>query len=244
MIQMATARRVTDRALREAGEAALAGRTAEASAAFEWMAEAGNAVAAASLAELSAFAGDWGRVVRNAGILIAEPTAVYAANVFEDMVHLLGRAGHEGEPWAHISEAAQHALDELEVSGTCEHGRQSLGAILKSLAAYAEREGAPPLPLTQVVAVTSPTMVERFFEAPEAMDFDQAVAAARGLVGRGDNDRVWEILVSRLGSWWPVDDAQVAPVVLLIDPALRQLATPERCAMVLATPRGPSVAGG
>jgi hypothetical protein len=39
--------------------------------------------------------------------------------------------------------------------------------------------------------------------------------------------------------WWPVGHAQVAPVILLIDENLFTMMTPERCRLVLSTPRGP-----
>ena len=39
--------------------------------------------------------------------------------------------------------------------------------------------------------------------------------------------------------WYPMDPAQVAPAQLLTDPWLRLVMTAERCAQVLATPRGP-----
>ncbi|RLB61871.1 MAG: hypothetical protein DRI90_10365 [Deltaproteobacteria bacterium] len=281
MSQMSKVDQVTTQALIAASEAALAGRTGSAIAAFSRMVEAGSAAAAASLAELSAFGGDWGGVVSNGAKLIAEPTAVYAANVFDDMVQLLGRAGQEGEPWAKIGVVARHGLSELDRSETCEHGRQHLGTTLRSLADYADREGGPPHELIPVfggveseidqeayrdaldnLLTLQPNLkdepddltrhrfalagayrqpddiVTRFFQAPEVMGFEQAVETAQVLVERGQDERAWEIIEARLGLWWPVDDAQVAPVVLLIDPRLRALMTPERCAMVLATPRG------
>jgi len=278
---MAAAKRVTQKALRDAGEAALAGRTEEALEAFGWMVEQGSAAAAASLAELSAFRGDWPQVVRCARMLIAEPTAVYAGNVFEDMVQLLALAGHEGEPWESVGAAAAHGLDALEASDTCEHGRHHLGTILEALAGYAERRGEGPHELVRpggppqgpidldeyrdgvddvlvhrpnlkgkpdqlarhlfalaVVYRQPDDMVARFFDAPEAMDFDQAVEVARVLVDRGEAPRAWAVLAERIPSWWPVDDAQVAPMVLLTDRSLRPLVTPERAAQVLATARG------
>ncbi|MBW2454742.1 MAG: hypothetical protein JRI68_09530 [Deltaproteobacteria bacterium] len=277
---MAKAKRVTQKALREAGETAMTGRADEAIEAFSWMVEQGSAAAAASLAELSAFRGDWSQVVRCARMLVAEPTAVYAGNVFDDMVQLLGLAGHEGEPWASVAEAAAHGTEALAASDTCGHGRHHLGTILQALADYAARAGQPPHELIRVfgaapedvdlqayrdavdhVLTHRPNLegkpdqlarhlfalaaayhqpedlVLRFFEAPEIMDFEQAIETARVLADRGDRQRAWEIVEPRIPLWCPVDDAQVAPVVLLTDRGLRPLVTPERAAAVLATPR-------
>ncbi len=277
---MTKAKQVTQKALREAGEVALAGRTEEAIEAFGWMVAQGSAAAGASLAELSAFRGDWSEVVRCARLLVAEPTAVYAANVFDDMVQLLGLAGHEGVPWASVAEAAAHGQDALAASDTCGHGRRHLGTILQALADYAAREGQPPHELIRVFGIEGSEpdreayrdavdnvltlrpnlegkpdklarhlfalaaahhqpddLVLRFFEAPEIMDFEQAIETARVLVNRGEGQPAWDIIEPRIPLWCPVDDAQVAPVVLLTDRGLRPLVTSERAAALLATPR-------
>src|SRR5688572_20741714 len=80
---------------------ALAGDADGAIAALTPLAES-DAAAAASLAELLAFRGDWDGVARNAARLIAQPSAVYAGNVFDDMVRLVALAGHRGVPWSRI----------------------------------------------------------------------------------------------------------------------------------------------
>jgi hypothetical protein len=48
------------------------------------------------------------------------------------------------------------------------------------------------------------------------------------------------VLQPRIRDWYPVDPAQVAPVILLTDRQLAQLETPERWNLVLATARGPA----
>lgn len=63
------------------------------------------------------------------------------------------------------------------------------------------------------------------------------VASALARVGRGDE--AWKVIEKALPEWVPVDMAQVAPVLLLSDEGVRPLMTSERCAWVLATPRGP-----
>lgn len=280
--RMAKKRRVTKKALQQARETALAGNADEAIVELGWMVEAGSVAAAASLAELLAFQGDWRGVVDHAARLIAEPSAVYAGNVFDDMVCLLGLAGHGGAAWTAVSQAAKRATARLQAEEERQHIRNRLGPILKNLASYARRQGKPPHELIRIFGVTPSkpdpdayrdacdavltlrpklkgkpdelarhlfalavtfkqpeAIVERFDERPNAMDFFHAVEAARCLVEREEHERAWEIIEPRISSWWPVDAAQVAPVILLTDPRLRQLCSEERKSIVLATPRGP-----
>jgi len=82
-------------------------------------------------------------------------------------------------------------------------------------------------------------LLERFARELDAFNFQYVVPAARALIERMRPDEAWAALQHRLGSWWPVDQAQVAPVELLTDRRLSRLMTVERCARVLATPRGP-----
>src|SRR5262249_51853748 len=76
-------------------------------------------------------------------------------------------------------------------------------------------------------------------EASADLDFDHAVSAARAFVRQGDDARAWKAVLERLSVWAPVAPVQIAPIVLLVDARLSHLMTPERCAQVLATPRGP-----
>ncbi len=68
--------------------------------------------------------------------------------------------------------------------------------------------------------------------------FDSYLFTASALARAGRGDEAWKIVEENLPLWFPVDDAQVAPVELLTDPGLRPLLTPERRAWVLRTPRG------
>ena len=82
-----------------ARRAALRGEAAEALAVLLQSASAGDASAAASAAELLAYLDRWPEVIANVGALIANPFAVYAGNVFDDMVRLLARAARETGRW-------------------------------------------------------------------------------------------------------------------------------------------------
>lgn len=69
--------------------------------------------------------------------------------------------------------------------------------------------------------------------------FEDVIFAASALAGAGRQQEAWRAVRSSLKLWWPVDLAQVLPVVLLVDEAIKPLMTPDRCAEVLRTPRGP-----
>src|ERR1051326_1528706 len=58
-------------------------------------------------------------------------------------------------------------------------------------------------------------------------------------VRRGNLDLAWTVIEANLKHWWPVDHPQVAPLVLPTNEHLEKLMTPERCQLVLSTPRGP-----
>jgi hypothetical protein len=72
--------------------------------------------------------------------------------------------------------------------------------------------------------------------------FSSFAFTASSLSRAGRKDEAWRVIEKGFHQWGPVDVAQVAPVELLIDEGLRPLMTPERCAWVLRTPRGPNSA--
>ena len=85
----------------------------------------------------------------------------------------------------------------------------------------------------------------RLYEAHGAsflMAWDAAEYVARLYVRRGNPNAAWAAIESNFKKWWPVDHAQVTPIVLLTDQHLNTLMTPERCQLVLSTPRGPESA--
>jgi len=77
-------------------------------------AQTGDDSAAASAAELSAYLWHWQDVIEHAARLIANPYAVYAGNVFDELVRLLGRAGRETGDWRGIARAADAASQRVE----------------------------------------------------------------------------------------------------------------------------------
>ena len=89
--------------------AALRGDVDAALSVFLELATKGDASAAASAAQVLAYLDRWSDVIFHAGLLIANPFAVYAGNVFDDMVRLLGRAGAETGDWPSVAVAADDA---------------------------------------------------------------------------------------------------------------------------------------
>lgn len=262
-----------------ARQAALRGEVDAAQLALQQAAAAGDDSAAASLAELLAFLWRWEEAIPNAARLIANPYAVYAGNVFDDMVRLLGRAGHHTGAWGQIGGMAAAALGVVErrlqenemdfPAEKIQAERRRLGNILGRLAEYADRQGRPLHELIRVFsAPTAPdeagllaaldknrgkpasrllslaiafrvdTEAIRLYPEAGNLAFDDAVFVAQALVRSGERGRAWEVVESRLTGWSPVDAAQVAPVVLLVDEELSQIVTPDRAAQIIRTPRG------
>ncbi len=272
--------RARRRRLKEAAALALAGQPEPALVAFSELAEQGSLVATASAAELRAFSGDWLGALQAAGAFLrSDGGDVYAGNVRNDMVRLAGRAGHHLESWDAVGQQARLALAAVDGHGWSEHRTAAGRAHLEALAAYAERQGAPPHELIRLfggparselsyeevmarqpelrpdLAPGSPEHVAfRWAQAaprerddvltalvadhPGAVDFAMVVPLARHHVSAGRGDLAWELVAPRIASWIPVDAAQVAPVVLVVDPVLGPWMTPARCRQVLETARG------
>lgn len=186
----------------------------------------GDAAASASAAEILAFQDRWDEAARCAKKILANPDAVYAGNVIDDMKALV-QVAKKGLPKSPPPEPARRERYDDAVK-MAEEGKRYKGK---------------PLALTQhcfslaVVFGVDDAILARWDPEHPYLHFDEAAHVARALVRRGDAARAWEILESRLSRWYPVDAAQVLPVVLLTDPLLAPLMTPERRALVLRTPR-------
>jgi hypothetical protein len=288
---------------KKAQEAARSGQTDLALESLEAFAAKGDDGAAASLAELYAFLGRWDRVITNAGRLIANPGAVFAGNVFNDMIQLLGRAGHRSGEWQRVIKVVEAASDanisrcaDLRCNERSEVRRDILKnteerneKIFCNLIQYAKRQGKPPHELLAIFGVRN--CMDEMSEQERKAWFEDAVKNADSLrpdlkkdpqakiehvfslakgvledealrlyevhgktfgmawqaaeyvapiyVRRGSPEVAWAAIESNLKRWWPVDHAQVTPLVLLTNEYLDTLMTPERCQLVLSIPRGP-----
>ncbi|ASU60605.1 discoidin domain-containing protein [Nocardiopsis dassonvillei] len=79
---------------------------------------------------------------------------------------------------------------------------------------------------------------------PESPAFERALDTARELAARGATDEAWAAIEGALPGWYPLEPNRIAPVVLLTDPALREVVTPARAREAVFTPRGLTSATG
>lgn len=244
------------RNVKQARLLALRGQPQAALEALLRFADAGDASASASAAELLAFEGRWAEVLSHATALLTKPESVYAGNVFDDMCALVRRAARElGDPEAVQRAAAMvpparqarvaYVLlqDSPLLSARVDEPDAARFAQAVEKAATDKRWAGEPQQLARhcfalaVAFRVQDEIIARFDPANPLLHFDAAVSAACALVRRGEPAAAWAALETRLHDWWPVDKAQVAPVVLVTHALLTPLMTEERRARVLATPR-------
>lgn len=185
----------------------------------------GDAAASASAAEILAFQGRWDEMVPCAKALLKNPGAVYAGNVIDDMKDLLKAKKSPPKPGPR-ARPNRKTFDEAVAEAPT--GKRFKGK---------PRELARHCFWLAVVFNVDDEIIKRWDPKHPSMHFDAAVEVARALVRKKDPNGAWKVLESRLGRWYPVDGAQVLPVVLLTDPLLAPLMTKERTEQVLRTPR-------
>jgi hypothetical protein len=210
---------------KQAAEAARRGKIDEALEVLLALHEAGDAAASASAAEILAFQGRWKEMVPCANAILAKPDAVYAGNVIDDMRALLKvreqpptLPDHKPPDRQHFDDAIKIAVEGKRFKGTPAQLAQHCFSL--ATAFHIDDE-----------------IIARWDPALPSMHFNEAAEVARALVRRNEQERAWQILESRLSRWYPVDAAQVLPVVLLTDPLLSPLVTRDRADLVLRTPR-------
>lgn len=115
----------------------------------------GDDSACASLVDLLAFRGEWDECIPNTARFIANPSAAYAGNVFDDMVRVLGRAGHETRKWGLIESSCINAIARIELASFQKWERNRYCTILNNLISYAARNGTAPHELLRVFGVQS-----------------------------------------------------------------------------------------
>ncbi len=233
------------RTAKRAAVEARRGNVEVALARLQELADAGDAAAAASVAEILAYRGAWQEMVPYATKLLANPGAVYAGNVASDMAALVRRAAHElGKP--SIAKKALAVVPKgFRLFGAPREERPDRKRFEEAVrdAKTGKRFAGRPLELAaHVFALASvfgldDEMIARWDASNPRFHFDMAVDTARALARRGDPARAWEVIESRIADWYAVDFAQVAPVVLLTDLLLAPLMTPARCEAVLTTTR-------
>ncbi|MBL8619997.1 MAG: hypothetical protein JNK64_01810 [Myxococcales bacterium] len=245
------------RTLAQATAAAWRGEPEVAREVLVALAAAGDHAAAAAAAELFAFAGAWREVVPLATALVGHPDAVRTGNVFTDQCRLLRRAARELDDPGVITRAAavvpaamaarRDACLRRDLDVDARDADPAAAAAFAAAVATAtsgKRFAGKPAELARHCFALAAAyrldgeLIARWEPGLPALGFDQAVDVARAHARRGDGEAAWAVIAPRLGQWHPLDVAQVAPVILLVDRWLGPIMTPARCAHVLATPRG------
>ncbi|MDF3216883.1 hypothetical protein EN962_13030 [Mesorhizobium sp. M7A.F.Ca.CA.001.09.2.1] len=258
--------------LEAAQKKALGGDIEEAEQAFADLVKKGTARAAAALAEISAYRGQWHEVLGHVETSVAALDQFETFDVQIDQITLCSLAARQTESWDRAAK-------------TAEIGRRSLGKkgdpdllkILARLAAFAASHGSEDFRLPQGVqlggavrfaeAVVKVEGSKKKFSDPQTRAdhmiglarvyeyhegavqmfekdntlpgiFDNVVFLAAALAKAGRSDDAWAVIRGGISDWWPVEETQIAPVVLLTDASLAPIMTAVRCAEILDTPRG------
>jgi hypothetical protein len=269
--------------LEQAQETALRGDTDDAVAQLTKIVGPKNLGAAAALAEIEAFRGQWQDLLRHEFAFMHRPDSVYAGNVFADARNLVALAGLKTGAWTEIENQTKSIRDELFAKSSLKQyvdGTSRDASGMDQLIEFARSKGKSAFPwdlnsdgLSEdalakewqsgmaYIDANTKNKTERVgsyfdyacnirayragaqlfdefgFKGTES--FDTHVFVASSLARAKRADEAWEVVEQALRHWVPVDPAQMAPVLLLIDEGLRPLMTPERCQWVLSTPRGP-----
>ncbi len=143
-----------------AQQAARRGETDKAITMLRTMAADGDDSSAVSLAELCAFRGLWDEVITNLGRVIQNLGAIRNFEGYpQQLLQLLGRAGHETGQWTEISEFASAAIvaeKEREYDQYHESVRSAFVAWFENLQQYCKRHGRPPHELIRIFGVADP----------------------------------------------------------------------------------------
>jgi hypothetical protein len=168
--------------VKKAAEAARRGQTQIAIESLESFVAKDDDSAAASLAELYAFLGQWDKVILNAGRAITNPAVFQIDNVFTDMMNLLGRAGHRSKQWKGVIEAAEAAVKSNECRNAgkdLEHSRNRYDKIFLNLIEYAKRQGKPPHELIAIFATPDHL---KYLKEPKNLSHEQRVASFQNAI--------------------------------------------------------------
>jgi len=232
------------------------GNTDVALAALRGYADLGSAAAAAAAAEILAFRGEWEEAATRATELLAQPDAVYSANIFEGCAAIVRRAAEVLDRPRLVQAAAERVPTKLASvrdavllrdwfrvrEETREPRPEALAEALALAPTLRRFKGKPASELDRhcfslaVAFDVDEQIVRRWDVRNEALGFEQAIEAARAFARRGEPERAWDAVASR--TWWPIENTQVAPVELVTDYLLHPVMTAGRCEKILARPRG------
>lgn len=250
---------------------AIKGDVDAAELAYTELVRAGNPRAAAALAEIAAFRGDWEASLAYLDMAFGAIGKFDTWNVQTDLTILSALAAQETGNW--------EALESIVRKGRSSLGKQhnpELSRLLVGLGDFAADQGASTFPVgtdpepdgkvrfEDAIAKlgnkkfrTHEARADHLYGLARVFDhsggafelygregtlpgiFDNVLFLAEALAIAGQPDAAWNAIETRLDRWWPVEDTQIVPVPLLTNPELARLMTPERCAAILTTPRGP-----
>jgi hypothetical protein len=240
----------------------LDGGAIEALAAF---ADGGDISAAHSLAELHAYREEWNDLFSRLAQFFPRSNAMRSGNVTADAVCLLWLAAQRTNRWDEAERTVDTIPEAVLSDGWYGRLARELRALAKANGAGEALVFVPAKTdsvnkrvadwMTTTENARAEGNFDRIFrsavnyqlvdQALEAyprvkkdIAFDDAVFVAAALARRGSAEAAWVVLERNIPmSYWRVDSAQVAPVRLVYDPAIRPLMTNQRRAWVLTTPR-------
>lgn len=157
----------------KAQKLALSGDFQNAVQIFKEISDEGEESANASLAEIYGFLFEWENCLSNASRFIANPSATYAGNVFDDMVKLLGRAANETKQWKQVKEFCKDAVKRIKIEDYQVWQRNRYIKILRNLKKYAEREGEHPHELIRIFGVQ--TELDKFSSEEKKSNYEESI---------------------------------------------------------------------
>jgi hypothetical protein len=205
----------------------------------------------ASFEELS---GRAGRPVQPAGAaaLVAQGRELALRGDADAAREVFGRAAEKGSGAGAYLETILAAFLELDVAhhrirNTVlanphvieEIGREQVRA--EAVALFLHRERIPPFRQLLAGLLTDDEIRSAAGFAPpvlaEPPEFQAALERARRLLRDGQADQAWLTIRDALPGWHSAAPYRIAPMILLTDPELRRLITPERARVIVTTPR-------
>ena len=251
-------KKITKSQLSGAQDAAREGRIADARPTLEAAAEQGSASAAYSLAEIAALQGDWDGVLARLAQFMPNEKQIYAGNVKRDVAGLLWRAAEETGRWPEAAKLLA-GMKENAVGGLFYKSLKRLltakgkGAAPKLVhvmgtakdyaehvaKAKAEKDAFGVVMNAKEHASFDADVVAHFAAAEDELtQFDYVLDCIPAFVRQKKVAAGWAAFTRKLSDWMNVEDCQIAPIVVLWDPAMRPMMTPPRCAALLSRKLG------
>jgi predicted DNA-binding WGR domain protein len=253
--------------LKHCQRAALMGRVDEAIPVLTKLAdEKKDIAAAAALAEIHAWRGEWPAFVERALVVLANRRAVIG-NTTDELAWLLVVAAEHTGDWDRIATgisadstmvSEKYVRAQVEAKGNApvvkvDRDERYRNEPLEVRRGYYDRAMDPSVAAKRDKNADGTKKAELMYAfgygldelalaklpaAEKLVSWEQITKLAGWLVDLGRPDDGWALIERSLDRWWPLSHAQIAPMRLLVDERLRPLLTAERRAKILAMPRG------